>query len=101
MQILRALWEQRPSELYAAVRCPVLLLPARRDEAGERERRFIEGKTHAVAIAESILRLHGVRVDVSWFDDSIHDIPLQRPAELAACLEGFAASLVLEQASGA
>ena len=93
MQILRALWEQRPSELYAAVRCPVLIIPARRDAPGEQEHRFIEGKTQAVALAERVLRLHGVPVAVTWFEDSIHDVPLQRPAELAARLGEFAASL--------
>ncbi len=61
MQILRAMWEQRPSELYAQVRCPVLIAPARRPGTDGRERRFIEGKAAAVALAEQILRELGVR----------------------------------------
>ncbi len=28
--------------------------------------------------------------NVTWFEDTMHDIPLQRPAELAAELASFA-----------
>ena len=93
MRILRALWEQRPSELYRHVRCPVLLLPARRAGADGREARFIERKEQAVRLAGEILRREGVRVETEWFDDSIHDIPLQHPVRLAARLATFASSL--------
>lgn len=92
MQILRAMWEQRPSELYAGVRCPVLIAPARRDATSPREQKFVEGKGPAVALAERILELHDVPVEVFWFDDSIHDIPLQHPGRLATCLDAFATS---------
>jgi hypothetical protein len=30
---------------------------------------------------------------VTWFEDAMHDIPLQRPAQLAAELTSFAASV--------
>lgn len=93
MRILRALWEQQPSQLYRHVRCPVLVLPARRAAADGRERRFIERKEQAVRQAVEILRDGGVRVETEWFDDSIHDIPLQHPARLAARLAAFATSL--------
>ncbi len=93
MRILRAMWEQRPSELYERVRCPVLLLPARRANVEGREQRFIERKERTVERAQAILRHAGTDVVVEWFEDSIHDVPLQHPARLAARLQAFAAGL--------
>jgi pimeloyl-ACP methyl ester carboxylesterase len=79
MQVVDALYEQRPSSLYAQVSCPVLLLPAGSDE-------FATLKRPAVDLAAE--RLPDARV--VWFDDTVHDIPLQRPAALAAELARFA-----------
>ena len=78
MRIIEALWEHRPSELYASVRQPVLIMPARR--AGDQSpaaRRF--RREESVAKAAS-------RLPVSktvWLEDSIHDVPLQRPGLVA------------------
>jgi len=79
MQVVDALYEQRPSSLYAKVACPVLLLPAGSDE-------FATLKRPAVDLAAE--RLLDARV--VWFEDTVHDIPLQRPAALAAELARFA-----------
>ena len=78
MRIIEALWEHRPSELYARVRQPVLIMPARR--AGEQSpaaRRFRreESVERAAALVPSS--------KIVWLEDSIHDVPLQRP-ELVA-----------------
>lgn len=82
MQVVAALYEQRPSALYARVGCPVLLLPAASDE-------FAALKRPAVDLAAQ--RLPDARV--VWFEDTMHDIPLQRPEALAAELARFAAGL--------
>lgn len=91
MQVVRALWEQKPSELYPRVRCPVLIVPARppvlSDPAGE----WLAMKERGVARAVQELR----NVRVVWLD-SIHDIPLHRPAELADAIRSF----VAEQGNG-
>ncbi|RME48308.1 MAG: hypothetical protein D6791_03610, partial [Chloroflexi bacterium] len=89
MQVVRALWEHKPSELYDRVHCPVLLVPARppalSDPAGE----WLAMKERGVAKA-----LQGLRdAQVLWLD-SIHDIPLHRPAELAGAIRTFAAERV-------
>jgi pimeloyl-ACP methyl ester carboxylesterase len=81
MQVVDALYEQRPSALYARVGCPVLLLPAGSDE-------FAALKRPAVDLAAR--RLHA---RVVWFEDTMHDIPLQRPEALAAELTRFATEL--------
>jgi hypothetical protein len=84
MQVVRALWDQRPSELYGEVRCPVLFALAERDGEG-RLREWNEMKRAAVARARERL----ADCDVLWFKDTIHDIPLHRPRELADAIEGF------------
>jgi pimeloyl-ACP methyl ester carboxylesterase len=90
MQVVRALWEQRPSELYAHVQCPVLMIPAvAPGPHDQRTRDFLAAKRANVARAEARL----ARSQTIWLEDTIHDIPLQRPQELAAAIKKFAAGL--------
>jgi pimeloyl-ACP methyl ester carboxylesterase len=88
MQVVRALWEQRPSQLYERVRCPVLFVLAER-AGGGRAHDWNEMKRQAIARAEGVLP----DCRVLWLKDTIHDIPLHRPNELAAAIEQFAASI--------
>jgi pimeloyl-ACP methyl ester carboxylesterase len=78
MQVVDALYDQRPAALYPLVRCPVLLCPAAEDE-------LAAAKQDAVARALRLLP----DARATWFEDTMHDIPLQRPAELAAELARF------------
>jgi pimeloyl-ACP methyl ester carboxylesterase len=87
MQVARALWEHRPSELWPQVQCPVLMMPAVAPEPhDERTRSVLENKRHNVAMAEEKL----ARSQTIWMLDTIHDIPLQRPTELAEAIKTFA-----------
>lgn len=80
MRIVRALWDQRVSSLYPGVACPVLLMPARQRGAGARDSAGSgEEKEAAVERALGLLP----RGRVVWMEDSIHDVPVQRPAEVA------------------
>jgi pimeloyl-ACP methyl ester carboxylesterase len=88
MQVVRALWEQRPSELYRRVRCPVLFVLAER-EGGGRIAEWQRMKHEAVERAQAALP----NCQVRWFKDTVHDIPLHRPRELADAIERFAAAL--------
>jgi len=81
MQVIDALYDQRPSELLAGVACPVLLCPAGGRNAAPRH-----------AAVDRAARL-AADARVTWFEDAMHDIPLQRPAQLAAELASFAASV--------
>ena len=90
MQVVRALWEHRPSELWARVQCPVLMIPAVGPEPhDERTRNMLENKRRNIAVAEQRLR----RGQTIWMTDTIHDIPLQRPVELANAIKAFAAGI--------
>ena len=88
MQVVRALWDQRPSDLCDRVRCPVLFVAAEREGEG-RVREWVALKR------EAIERLQGLLSDcqVRWFPDTIHDIPLHRPKALAQAIEDFALAL--------
>jgi pimeloyl-ACP methyl ester carboxylesterase len=79
LQVIDALHDQRPAALYPLVDCPVLLCPADDGEPAE-------AKAAAVGRAFDLLP----SASVTWFEDTKHDIPLQRPAELAAELARFA-----------
>jgi len=86
VDVLHGLWQHRPSELYAALRVPVLLLPADTDQAAWTER-----KREAVARAAAAIP----RCRVRWFTGD-HDIHAQRPDEVGDVLhamtaDGFAA----------
>lgn len=84
MKILRALWEQRPSQLYAQVTCPVLVLPSRRE--GHDDPEFSQNK--ALAVAQASERLPDA--EVVWLEDTVHDAPLHRPELVARLVAGFA-----------
>jgi pimeloyl-ACP methyl ester carboxylesterase len=81
LQVVDALWDQRPAALYPLVGCPVLLCPAGDPD----DSAVAAAKRAGVARALDLLP----SANVTWFEDTMHDIPLQRPAELAAELARF------------
>ena len=84
MQVVRAIWEHRPSDLWAQVQCPVLMIPAVAPEPhDERTRDTLENKRRNIAAAEQRLK-HSQTI---WMTDTIHDVPLQRPGELAEAIK--------------
>ncbi|HSK37465.1 MAG TPA: alpha/beta hydrolase [Actinomycetota bacterium] len=86
MQVVDALYDQRPAELFPLVDCPVLLCPAADPSDGGA---IAEAKRGAADRALELLP----SATLTWFEDTMHDIPLQRPAELAAELARFADSV--------
>jgi pimeloyl-ACP methyl ester carboxylesterase len=93
LKIVRALWEQRPADLLPQLRCPVLVLPARQATDA------VEMRT---AKAEAVARVSQLqpRARVRWFEDTIHDVPLQRPNELADELLAFARQVLPSEVPG-
>ena len=86
LQVIDAMYDHWPPDLYPLVDCPVLLCPAG-DPADPGP--IAAAKRGAVARALELFP----SASVTWFEDTMHDIPLQRPAELAAELARFAATL--------
>jgi pimeloyl-ACP methyl ester carboxylesterase len=90
MQILRSIWEHQTYARFERVRCPVLVIPASPPgPLNADDQAFLEFKRNGVAQAQS--KMSDLRVH--WMNDTIHDIPLQRPAELASLIAGFAAEV--------
>jgi pimeloyl-ACP methyl ester carboxylesterase len=77
MRILRAMWEHSPWAALAAVRAPVLLLPADTGDAA-----WTAGKR--AATERAVASRPGVTA--RWFAPADHDIHLQHPDELAGVL---------------
>lgn len=87
MAILRALWEQKPSELFPTVSAPVLIAIAGH-QSQDPERRL--RREEQIARAQAGLS----RVQVSRFEESAHDIHVHHPEQLATWMlaaraEGF------------
>lgn len=82
MKILRALWEQNPQDLFPKVQAPVLILPARRP--GEAPRGAWSRVSREELVTQAQARLPRARM--LWLEDSIHDVPLQRPELVAGII---------------
>lgn len=84
MLIARALWEHRPSQIYEKVACPTLVVAAEpANSAADPDR--LRWKHGAMALAEKRLS----RSRILWMRETIHDIPLHRPADLASAIVGL------------
>jgi pimeloyl-ACP methyl ester carboxylesterase len=94
LKILRALWDQRPSDLYPRVRCDILIVPARRSDPDPRTAEQRAAREAQVARAAQSLP----HARVLWMEDTVHDIPLHRPRELAEAIASMAEQTHLRSA---
>ena len=81
--ILRAMWMQRPRELYPLIEAPVLICPVV-DGAGSGEPS--SSKQESVAEAERLIP----QARTQWFYDTVHDVHQDKPEELVGVLLEFA-----------
>jgi lipase len=79
LQIIGAMWDQPTFELFRQVRCPVTLIVANQEPTNEAMKDFMKMRKQGIA------HIQEVRPDVRLvvMENTMHDIPLQRPAELA------------------
>jgi pimeloyl-ACP methyl ester carboxylesterase len=89
MQIVRALFDQGTHKLLTKVQCPTLAVLARRAPDSDIASQWMKWREKSADVAEKNLR----DGRVIWMEDSIHDIPIQRPAELATAIIDFADGL--------
>ena len=75
MEILRAMWDQRPPSLYPNVSAPTLICVAASSKTAD----WTSVKAKQVAVARAGLPWSAVH----WFDETDHDIHVHRPDELA------------------
>ncbi len=82
-RILRSMWEQRIHDQFEKVICPVLILPVRwkgKDDPG-----YLALKEAGALKAEELIS----DIEVVWLEDTIHDVPLQRPHLVADQIKRF------------
>ncbi|TMF14199.1 MAG: alpha/beta hydrolase [Chloroflexi bacterium] len=79
MQIAKHLFELDGYELMTHVRCPVLFVPAGHPDHEDAP------KVRAMHRARGVL---GARAHITWVD-GVHDIPVQRPTEVADAIRVF------------
>jgi pimeloyl-ACP methyl ester carboxylesterase len=79
LQIIGAMWDQPTVDLYSRVRCPLKLIIAEQRPTSEEQQTFLARRMAGIERIQSILP----SVQVVRMPDTIHDIPLQRPRELA------------------
>lgn len=89
MKVVRAIYDQRPTELYPKVGVPVLLVPARREPDNEQERSWQAAREHGLEAAQRLLR----DAKLCVMQDTPHDIPVFRPEHLARAIAEFARGL--------
>jgi pimeloyl-ACP methyl ester carboxylesterase len=90
LKIVRALWDQRVSDLYPAIQAPVLWMPVRQTGDDYSSAGWRAEKEASIEKAVSLLP----STRVHWMEDSIHDVPVQKPEEVAEVIlrhvrEGF------------
>jgi len=78
LQILRSLWEHRPSTRFASLATPALLILADTGDAA---------RTAAKARAEGVARAAAPRLRSHWFAPADHDVHAQFPDRVARLLD--------------
>lgn len=81
LQIAHALWEMRPADYFARVRCPLLIVTAAAGQQPDADMQGYLAEASALAPAAQLVTM----------PDTIHDAPWQRPHELAEIIERFLA----------
>jgi pimeloyl-ACP methyl ester carboxylesterase len=77
LQIVRSLWEHRPSTRWATLRTPTLLVLA---DTGD------EARTRAKRRAEARAQADAARLRAHWFSPAHHDVHAQFPDQVAELL---------------
>ncbi|HMO58559.1 MAG TPA: alpha/beta hydrolase [Roseiflexaceae bacterium] len=90
LELVRAMWHQRPTQVFPRVGCPVLIIPVAPQVMNDEAAQWMALKRASVAAAEAGIP----RARVVWAHDSIHDLPLHRPEFLANRITEFAYELV-------
>jgi pimeloyl-ACP methyl ester carboxylesterase len=90
MQIVRSIWDYPTYRRFSLVRCPVLMLPAQPPgPTSDRDQAYLAMKREGILKAQDAIE----QLQVHWMEDSLHDIPLQRPQALGELIVQFNATL--------
>ncbi len=85
LQIIGAMWDQPLFDLYRRVSCPIKLIVAEQEPANEAQKEFLRMKRQGIVQIQMLCP----NIEIVWMPNTIHDIPLQRPAQLADEIVSF------------
>ena len=80
MQIAKAIWAFEPTDYYAKVQCPILVIYAQSSNPDDYARQQKQASTAQAHLSDA---------EIVWMPDTIHDIPWHKPAELISILDAF------------
>lgn len=86
MKIARAIFELRPTDLLKALTCPLMVISCHQEAANDEARRWQKLREDGL---EALGRV-APDARVIIMKDTIHDVPIQRPEELAREISSFA-----------
>ena len=87
MKIAHAIFDMRPADRLASLACPLLVISCQQEPTNDEARRWQKFREDGL---ETLGRVApDARVVV--MKDTIHDVPIQRPEELAKQISDFAA----------
>jgi len=89
MKIVRAMWDFKTYDRFAALLCPALSISARPLNPTGPSAEFLSLKERGAARIQSVQP----KARIEWMDDTIHDIPLHKPEALAKLIAEFASTL--------
>jgi transposase len=73
------MWDQPLFDLYQQVRCPIKLIVAQQTPANETQAAFLRLRRQGIEQIQALCP----QIHIVWMPQTIHDIPLHRPAQLA------------------
>ncbi len=79
LQIISAMWDQPLFDLYRQVRCPIKLIVAEQQATSDTQAAFLQMRRQGIEHIQALCPA----IRIVRMPDTIHDIPLQRPALLA------------------
>lgn len=92
LEILRSLWAQDVHADLSRIACPALMIVCRMSlEKAPEQRWHVEKALSAARIARF------PKVKLVWFEDTIHDVPVQRPTQLAEAIRAFSRAALAEE----
>jgi len=86
MKIAHAIFDMRPADLLASLACPLLVISCQQEPTNDEARRWQKFREDGLATLGRVAP--DARVVV--MRDTIHDVPIQRPEELAKQISDFA-----------
>ncbi|HSP54754.1 MAG TPA: alpha/beta hydrolase [Dehalococcoidia bacterium] len=89
MKVVRAIYNQKPTDLYPRIQAPVLLVPAEREPDNDQERAWQAARETGLEAAQRLLPEARLVV----MKDTPHDVPVFRPEHLARAIIKFGRNL--------